>query len=110
MDDLCIHLSRREEHVVHLKLFLEKCRLYIICLNQEKCVFMVRQGKILGHIVSANGIATDQYKIKVILELPRPMHYKGVQIFMGHCGYYRRFIYMYAEIARPLYALLVEFN
>ena len=29
---------------------------------------------------------------------------------MGHCGYYRRFIYMYAEIARPLYALLVEFN
>ena len=28
---------------------------------------------------------------------------------MGHCGYYRRFIYMYAEIARPLYALLVEF-
>ena len=28
---------------------------------------------------------------------------------MGHCGYYRRFIYMYVEIAKPLYALLVEF-
>ena len=70
---------------------------------------MVRQGRILGHIVSANGIATDQEKIKVILELPRPMHYKGVQFFMGHCGYYHRFIYMYAKIARPLYALLVEF-
>ena len=70
---------------------------------------MVRQGRILGHIVSANGIAIDQGKIKVILELPRPMHYKGVQIFMGHCGYYHRFIYMYAKIARPLYALLVKF-
>ena len=71
---------------------------------------MVRQGSILGHIVSANGIATDQDKIKVIVELPQPLHYKGVQIFMGHCGYYRRFIYMYAKVAKPLYALLVEFE
>ena len=65
---------------------------------------MVRQGKIMGHIVSANGISTDEDKIKVIVELPHPIHAKGVQIFMGHCGYYRRFIYMYAEVARPLYA------
>ena len=71
---------------------------------------MVRQGRILGHIVSANGIATNEEKIKVILELPRPQDYKGVQIFMGHCGYYRRFIYMYAKVAKPLYALLVIFE
>ena len=70
---------------------------------------MVRQVRILEHIVSANGIATNQGKIKVIVEIPRPLHYKGIQIFMGHCGYYRRFIYMYAEIAKPLYALLVKF-
>ena len=31
------------------------------------------------------------------------------QIFMGHCGYYHRFIYMYAEIAQPLSDLLVKF-
>ena len=60
--------------------------------------------------MSANGIATDHDKIKVIVELPQPIHYKGVQIFMGHCGYYRRFIYMYAEVAKPLYALLIEFE
>ena len=29
---------------------------------------------------------------------------------MGHCGYYRRFIYMYAAIAKPLYGLLVVFE
>ena len=60
--------------------------------------------------MSANGIATDQDKIKVIVELPWPLHYKGVHIFMGHCSYYRRFIYMYANVARPLYALLIVFE
>ena len=29
---------------------------------------------------------------------------------MGHCGYYCRFIYMYADVARPLYALLIVFE
>ena len=66
-------------------------------------------GEAIGHIVSANGITTDQAKIKVIVELPWPLHYKGVQIFMGHCGYYCIFIYMYVEVAKPLYALLNEF-
>ena len=44
------------------------------------------------------------------MELPCPLNAKGVQVFMGHCGYYRRFIYMYAEVARPLYALLIVFE
>ena len=110
MDDLCVHTLKREDHVPQLRQVFDKCRVYRICLNPDKCKFMVRQGRILGHIVSANGIATDEEKIKVILELPRPEDYKGVQIFMGHCGYYRRFIYMYAEVAKPLYALLVIFE
>ena len=48
---------------------------------------MVRQGKILGHIVSKNDISTDMDKVKVIVELSRPINAKGVQCFMGHCGY-----------------------
>ena len=52
MDDLCVHLSERAEHIEHLIKVFEKCRLYRICLNPDKCVFMVFQGKILGHIVS----------------------------------------------------------
>ena len=110
MDDLCVHSKARQDHVGHLIKVFVQCRIYRISLNPEKCKFMVRQGKILGHIVSKNGISTDLDKISVIVDLPRPLNYKGVQIFMGHCGYYRRFIYMYAAIARPLYALLVVFN
>ncbi|MCO5568951.1 hypothetical protein L7F22_022654 [Adiantum nelumboides] len=55
-------------------------------------------------------LCPDEGKIKVILELPPPHNYKGVQRFMGHVGYYRRFILLFAEIARPLYKLLIEFK
>lgn len=110
MDDLCMHLEVRHEHLSHLRLVVKKCQLYRIYLNLEKCVFMVRQGKILGHIVSRNGISMDMDKIEVIVRLPIPRNIKEVQSFMGHCGYYRRFIYIYAIIAQPLYALIVNFE
>ena len=110
MDDLCVHSAEWDDHIEHLKKVFQQCQIYQICLNPEKCKFMVRQGKILGHIVSKNGISTDLDKIRVIVDLTRPVNAKGVQIFMGHCGYYRHFIYMYALVARPLYVLLVDFE
>ncbi|MCO5575962.1 hypothetical protein L7F22_029769 [Adiantum nelumboides] len=106
MDDLCVHSSIEADHFEHLKKVFEKCRLYRICLNPKKCIFMAIQGKILGHFVSKNGIAIDMDKIHVIVDLPVPTTVKGVQAFMRHCGYYRRFIYMYAIIAKPMYGLI----
>ena len=70
MDDLCVHSLSPADHIEHLRLVFKKCRVYRICLNPDKCKFMVRQGKILGHIVSANGISIDKEKIKVIVDLP----------------------------------------
>ena len=64
----------------------------------------------MGHIVSRNGISTDKENIAIVIELPGPLNAKGVQIFMGHYGYYHRFIYFYAKIAKPLYELLVVFE
>ena len=71
---------------------------------------MVRQGKILGHIVSNNRICTDEEKIQVIVNMPRPKSSKEVQAFMGHCGYYQRFIFQYASISQPLYTLIVAYD
>ena len=93
MDDLCVYSLIRQQHIEHLRKVFEKCRLYRICLNPDKCVFMTRQGKILGHIVSANGISMDEDKIRIIVELPRPTNVREVQSFMGQCGYYRQFIF-----------------
>ena len=63
------------------------------------------QGKILGHIVSKNGVCTNEEK-----NMPRPKNARKLQAFMGHCGYYQRFIFQYASIAQPLYALIVAYD
>ena len=70
MDDLCIHSKQRIEHVNHLQLIFEKCLIYRIYLNPDKCKFMVRQGKILWYVVSKNGIWMDEEKFEVIVTLP----------------------------------------
>ena len=71
---------------------------------------MVRQGKIQGHIVSKNGISTNKEKIQEIVDMPRPRNAKEVQALMGHCGYYQQFIFQYASIAQPLYALILSYE
>lgn len=110
MDDLYVHSLERTENIEHLKLVFGKCRVYRVCLTMINEIFMVRLGKILGHIVSQNDISTNVDKISVIIELPQPINPKRVQIFLGHCGYYCIFIYMYAKIAKPLYTLLIVFE
>jgi hypothetical protein len=61
-------------------------------LNWEKCHLTVREGIILGHLVSERGIEVDKAKIEVIEQLPPPTNVKGFQSFLGHAEFYRRFI------------------
>ena len=53
---------------------------------------MVREGIVLGHLVSERGIEVDKAKIEVIEQLPSPMNVKGIRSFLGHVGFYRQFI------------------
>ena len=74
---------------------------------------MVREGIVLGHRVSERGIDVDRAKIDVIEQLPSPTKVKGVRSFLGHAGFYRRFIKDFTQIARPLNSLLatdIPFN
>ncbi|OAE26746.1 hypothetical protein AXG93_2471s1140 [Marchantia polymorpha subsp. ruderalis] len=63
-------------------------------------------GILLGHRVSADGIAVDIEKVKVILELEPPTNLRELRAFLGHVGYYRRFIHLYAILAADLTKLL----
>ena len=49
---------------------------------------MVRQGKILGHILYNKGTSMDKEKIQETVDMTRPRNTKEVQSFMGHCVYY----------------------
>ena len=70
----------------------------------------VKHRLILGHVVSRHGISTDEAKVKLILDIPPSANEKKLQGFMGYVGYYRRFIKMFADKARPLYALLKQYT
>ena len=67
---------------------------------------MVQQGIVLGHVVSARGIEVDKAKVELITNLPYPTNVKEIHSFLGHAGFYRRFIKDFSKIAQPLSRLL----
>ncbi|GJT73815.1 reverse transcriptase domain-containing protein [Tanacetum coccineum] len=73
----------------------------------EKCHFMVMEGKVLGHKISSAGIEVDKAKLNVA-KLPYPTNIKGIRSFLGHVRFYRRFIKDFSKIARPMTQLLMK--
>ncbi|GJZ42914.1 reverse transcriptase domain-containing protein [Tanacetum coccineum] len=90
----------------HLEKMLKRCEDTNLALNWEKSHFMVKEGIVLGHKISKSGIEVDRAKIDVIAKLPHPTTVKGVRSFLGHAGFYRRFIQNFSKIARPMTHLL----
>ncbi|GKD35534.1 reverse transcriptase domain-containing protein [Tanacetum coccineum] len=85
---------------------LKRCEDTNLVLNWEKCHFMVKEGIVLGHKISKSGIEVDKAKVDVIAKLPHLTSVKGVRSFLGHAGFYRRFIQDFSKIARPMTHLL----
>nr|GFC76517.1 reverse transcriptase domain-containing protein [Tanacetum cinerariifolium] len=77
-----------------------------LALNWEKSHFMVKEGIVLGHKISKNGIEDDKAKIEVISKLPHPTTVKVIRSFLGYAGFYRRFIKDFLKISRPMTHLL----
>ncbi|KAL5827958.1 hypothetical protein ACOSQ4_019755 [Xanthoceras sorbifolium] len=113
MDDVTVFGDSFDSCLLNLKSVLSRCEEKGLVLNWEKCHFMVSSGIVLGHIVSERGIEVDKAKIELIAKLPTPKTIKDIRSFLGHAGFYRRFIQNFSAISRPLCNLLVkdvEFN
>ena len=69
---------------------------------------MVRDRIVLGHKISEKGIEVDKTKIEMMMSLQPPTTVKAIKSFLGHAGFYRRFIQDFSKIARPLTRLLCK--
>ena len=69
---------------------------------------MVKKDIVLGHQISERGIEVDRAKVETIENLLPPSSVKGIRSFLGHAGFYRRFIKDFSKIAKPLSNLLVQ--
>ena len=68
----------------------------------------MREGIVLGHRISGRGIEVDRDKNEIIEKLPPPTSVKGVRSFLGHKGFYRRFIQDFSKVSKPLSNLLMQ--
>ena len=106
VDDFSIFRSSFRDCLKNLITVLQRCKEKNLALNWEKCHFMVKEGIVLWHKISATGLEVDQAKILVIITLLPPSNVKGVRGFLGHTSFYIRFIKVFSKIAKPLCRLL----
>ena len=92
MDDFSVYGKTFDHCLENLDRVLQRCQEKDLILNWEKCHFMVREGIVLGHLVSERGIEVGKAKIEVIEQLPPPVNVKSIHSFLGHAGFYSRFI------------------
>ena len=108
MDDFFVLGKYFDNCLENLRHTLIRCEETNLVLNLEKCHFMRKEDIVLGHRISERGIEVDRAKVETIEKLLPPSLVKGIRSFLGHAGFYRRFIKDFSKIAKPLSNLLVQ--
>jgi hypothetical protein len=107
MDDFSGFGDSFDDCLTNLENVLNRCEEKNLVLNWN---FMVTNDIVLGHIVSSKGIVVDKSKIELIANLPTPKSIKDVRSFLGHAGFYKRFVKDFSVISKPLCNLLTKEN
>jgi len=83
LDDIIVYSISDEEHLKHIRRAFQKCRKFRITFNPKKSNFAMEEGKLLGHIISKEGIKVDPSGVEGILKIGTPKSEKEVQSFLG---------------------------
>ena len=105
LDDVIIYGKTFDEELQRLQTVFQRLRESKLKLKPKKCHLFQKKVAYLGHVVSAEGVATDPEKIEAVKFWPVPGNQTGVRSFLGLASYYRRFIEGFAALAKPLHRL-----
>ena len=105
LDDVIVFSQTPEEHLKRLEAVFKKLKFAGLKLKPSKCTFFKKEITYLGHLITAEGVATDPSKVEVVKDWPVPKTVSEVRSFLGFVGYYRRFIQGFSAIAKTLYSL-----
>lgn len=105
LDDVLVFSRDKESHTVHLRQVLNRLEKAGLYANIEKCEFYRDEVHFLGFVISKRGVSMDPERVAMIRDWKEPTTYHEVQVFLGFCNFYRRFIYNYSSITRPLHNL-----
>ena len=106
MDEITVYSRWDKDHIRHLERVFIKCRKYGISLNPRKSNFALEEGKLMGNIISKEGIRIDPYRVKGILKVEEPSSKKEIQSFIIQVNFLRRFIPSFAEILMDITYML----
>jgi hypothetical protein len=94
------------DHEKHVKQVFDRLKAAGLRLKPTKCVFGLKEVKLLGHVLDSQGIRTDPDKVSAIRDLGTPPSVTEVRSFLGMTGYYRQCVPNYAQVSEPLIALI----
>jgi hypothetical protein len=110
LDDITVFSRSNKEYCCHLKKVFLKCRRFGLSLNPKKYLFAMKEGKLLGHIVSTEGVRIDPNQVEAIQTLSLPRSVKEVQAFLGKINFLRRFVSNFAELVKHITIMLKKGN
>jgi len=102
LDDIMVFSKKRTNHLHDLKQIFERCRRFGISLNPKKSFFALDEGKLLGFVVSKDGIYIDPDRVKEISDISLPHNKKSMQSFLGQINFVKRFIPDFSLIVLPM--------
>lgn len=105
-DDILVYSKTWADHIQHLQSVFQLLWDDQWQIKLSKCAFARQEIAYLGHVISAQGVATDPAKVATVASWPVPMNCKELRGFLGLAGYYRKFVRHFAVIAKPLTQLL----
>lgn len=106
VDDILIYSRSLSNHVQHLQSVFQILTEHHLKVKKSKCSFAQQRLAYLGHVISPNGVSTDEDKILVVRNWPTPTNVKELRGFLGLTGYYCKFVRYYGVLSKPLTNLL----